>query len=218
MDPLSAVGAAASIAQLASVAKDVVSNMWQFFEAVKNAPKHSKELRQEMAALSDILDNIDEALNSPSCNSMFTNSAPFDEFVGMLHHFKTRVDVSQTRGVARLKWPFNENENKKWLEQIERYKATFSLALNVQSIHENRKLRLDVNIVLDEAQLEKRKKILEWLSPVNFSARHEELRQGRVSGSGKWFLESKEFTSWVDAHQNSSLLLSGIRLALCYKF
>lgn len=218
MDPLSALGAAASIAQLAGVAKDIVSNMWQYFEAIKNAPKHSKEVRQEMAILSDVLYSLDEALNLPSCKSLFTNSAPFDEFLDMLNHLRARVAIPQTQGVGRLRWPFNEYENKKWLDRIERYKATFSLALNVQSVHENRQLRQDVKLVLDDVQLEKRKRILEWLSPISFSTRHHELRKARVPGSGKWLLESKEFTSWVDAHEPSSLLFSGIRLAPVYTF
>src|SRR6266496_6224299 len=152
MDPLSALGAAASIAQLADVAKDIVTNMWQYFEAVKNAPKHSKEVHQEMAALSDILYSLDEALSS-SCKSLFTDSASFDEFLGMLYHLRARVAVPQTQGVGRLRWPFNENENKKWLDRLERYKATFSLALNVQSTHDNRRLRQDVKVVLDDVQM-----------------------------------------------------------------
>ena len=213
MDPLSIVGAVASISQIAALAKDIVGNMWQYFEAVKNAPKHSKELRREMAALSELLDGLEEELNP---KSMFATSAPFEDFCGMLNHFKTRVAVAQTQGIGRLKWPFNDKENKYWLDKIERYKLTFSLALNVQVAYENRRLRQDVKIVVDDVQFEKRKKVLEWISPIDFSSQHEKLRSVRVSDSGRWFLESTEFIDWVDSHDATSLLLSGIRMALYY--
>jgi hypothetical protein len=167
-----------------------------------------------MAALSDILYSLDEALNSPSCKSLFTNSAPFDEFLGMLNDSRARVVALLTQGVNQLSWPFNQNENKKWLHKIE-VESYFSLALNVQCPHENRQLRQDVKVVFDEIQREKRKRILEWLSPISFSTRHHELRKARTPGCGTWFLKTKEFPTWVDTHGPSNLLFSGIVWPSC---
>lgn len=44
MGPVTALEAAASAAQLASQIRDILANMWQYFEAVRDAPKCSHEL------------------------------------------------------------------------------------------------------------------------------------------------------------------------------
>jgi Cdc6-like AAA superfamily ATPase len=52
---------------------------------------------------------------------------------------------------------------------------------------------------------------LDWLSPVDFSDNHNDLiirRQG-LQGTGRWFLESPEFKSWVDG-QEDLLYCTGI--------
>ena len=97
MDPFSAVGAAASVAQLVILTEDIVKGMWNYSMAVKNAPKHSKELRQEMGALSDLLESLDDTLDSPSADRIFTKSTPLDEFLAMLTELKQRVQESETK-------------------------------------------------------------------------------------------------------------------------
>lgn len=54
--------------------------------------------------------------------------------------------------------------------------------------------------LLDNSLSEKKRKILNWLSTGEFNERHEELRKTRAENSGKWFLESNEFISWLDGN------------------
>jgi hypothetical protein len=46
---------------------------------------------------------------------------------------------------------------------------------------------------------QKKKEVMEWLSPGNASARHDEFSLKRVPGSGRWVVESREFKDWVKA-------------------
>ena len=126
MDPVSAVGLAASAAQLAGLAKDIVANMWRYFEAVKDAPKNAEQLRQEVGHLSTLLDRFDDK----SLESLFTDKTPLDEFLEILKEL--RVAPRETKGSRRLKWPFTQDQNKRLLDRIERYKASFNLALNMK--------------------------------------------------------------------------------------
>lgn len=73
--------------------------MWKYFEVVKNAPKHSKELRQEMANISTLLDSLDDLSN----DTVFTKKAPFDEFQALLTEINHRVAKSKTLGIGRWK-------------------------------------------------------------------------------------------------------------------
>jgi hypothetical protein len=73
----------------------------------------------------------------------------------------------------------------------------------------------EVKTVVDNMQLEKHAKILEWLSGDDSNAAiHKGLRKARVQNSGQWLLESEEFTKWVDGTETKCLVCSGIRSTL----
>jgi hypothetical protein len=139
MDPVTAVGLASSVAQLSDMARSVVSNMWQYFQAVQDAPKRSQELRQEMCIICDILESLETTMiNSrfPSTSSISIKNS-IDGFQAVLNKMTARIAESQTRGLSRLKWPFTEGENKRLISAIERYKGSFSLALNIRNVYIN---------------------------------------------------------------------------------
>jgi len=129
MDPLSATGAAASVAQLAALAKTIVIDIWQYCDAIKNAPKRSLELRQEIMNISTLL----ESLENVSMDSLFTNKAPLDEFKKILKDLSVRVTEAKTNGIGRWKWPFSQDENDQLLSRMERYKTTFNVALSIKT-------------------------------------------------------------------------------------
>lgn len=133
MDPFSVIGAAASVAQLVGLAKDVLRNLWDYSVAVKNAPKHSRELRREMGALAELLESLDDTLDSQSAKPLFTESDPMTGFLELLEELNVRLTERKTKGLGRLLWPFSQDENERLLTKIERYKTTFGLALSLKS-------------------------------------------------------------------------------------
>jgi hypothetical protein len=70
----------------------------------------------------------------------------------------------------------------------------------------------DVKVVVDNVQLVKRIKILNWLSGSSYDKRHMELRKSRVANSGTWFLNSEEFKRWAYGTGPGCLLCIGKRL------
>ena len=136
MDPVTVIGLVAGVAQLAGAARVIVSNMYRYFDTVKDAPKHSQELRNELSTISDLLDSLCDALDS-STTSSFTPpdslKSAIPEFQVILEDMKLRVTESQTKGLRRLKWPFTKDENERLLSRLQRYKATFNMALNIKS-------------------------------------------------------------------------------------
>src|SRR5271169_4167749 len=136
MDPVTAVGLAASVVQLSDAARNIVCNMWQYFQAVHDAPNRSRELRQEMCTMCELLESLECTMVNPRFPSVSSVSMKdcIDGFQVLLNKMAARIAESQTRGLSRLKWPFTESENKRLISGIERYKATFSLALNIQNV------------------------------------------------------------------------------------
>jgi|SRR5277367_606984 len=68
--------------------------------------------------------------------------------------------------------------------------------------------------VVEDVELRRRRKILEWLSGDNFTAKHRHLQKMRVENSGKWFLDSENFTNWAYESKPYCLVCAGIRLLL----
>ncbi|KAF7297413.1 ANK-REP-REGION domain-containing protein [Mycena indigotica] len=61
-----------------------------------------------------------------------------------------------------------------------------------------------------EDQRKERKTILEWLSPINFLVRHQELSETRQRGTGEWILLHPVFLEWKST-PGKVLWCSGIR-------
>jgi hypothetical protein len=135
MDLVTAIGLAASSAQLANQAKGILCDLYKYFEAVKDAPKHSKELRQEVGFICELLDSLEDVLIARPVESrtIARLAAAFQDFRTMLDTMKKRASEKRTEGLRRLKWPFTKEENEKWLFKIERYKSVFNMALTLQN-------------------------------------------------------------------------------------
>ena len=64
---------------------------------------------------------------------------------------------------------------------------------------------------LDEKLNERRRKILEWLSPNSFEEIHESNFGKRFQGTGQWLLDDSRFISWRDKAQSALLWCHGAR-------
>ena len=84
--------------------------------------------------IADILDDLHDAI---STKSDFAPSAALREmildFSTMVNQMNEEVQLSRTKGVHRLMWPFSKDENERLLNRISRYKDTFNLTLNLQN-------------------------------------------------------------------------------------
>lgn len=138
MDPFNVIALVASLEQLAAAATNIVSNMYKYYEAVRDAPKCSKELRQEMGAMSDQLNDLVHVVTSTSIKPAFNIPTSFTasvkEFQAMLDEMNNRVQVSKTQGRRRLKWPFTKDQNEQLLQRMERYKRMLNMTLNIQTV------------------------------------------------------------------------------------
>ena len=73
MDPVTIFGLGASVDQLCGAAKSIFYGLLSYYESVKGAPKRSRELRQELGAICELLDDLWEILPSKSQYTPFSN-------------------------------------------------------------------------------------------------------------------------------------------------
>jgi hypothetical protein len=64
---------------------------------------------------------------------------------------------------------------------------------------------------------EENKKIISWLSPLNFYATHQSFVERRQEGTGEWILNHALFDAWVKG-RNKTLWCPGIRKTLIPAF
>ena len=134
MDPLSAFGVAAGVAQFVDLAIRVSQSLSQYYRSVNEAPKLSRKLQQEACVVSVLLKELKstfEATKSPKITMelMTTLIDIVDEFSKTMTDLEGRLTIKDGELTKRLKWPFNEKENENYFKRLERYKTTFILAL-----------------------------------------------------------------------------------------
>src|SRR5436305_12664738 len=115
LETIASLAIAKAIDLAAGTAKVIVSNMFLYFEAVRDAPKRSDELRQELASLCGILDALHTALLqsanlSESCKITLSLRTAMPQFNSLLAELNSRVSRPKPEGFSRLKWPFSKDE------------------------------------------------------------------------------------------------------------
>jgi len=135
MDPVSALSVAAAAAQFAEQVLIISERLYQFFKTVKNAPKLSRELRQEALLLSDTFENLRSVFTAHASKALQKASPSADLLQGFEETIKqiaARVEIKEGEASwKRLVWPFTQKENEDYLAKLERFKSSFQLALQV---------------------------------------------------------------------------------------
>jgi hypothetical protein len=136
MEPVSAFALAAALIQVTEQAATVFTGLYSYFRFVKNAPKLSRELREEARLVSYVLEDLktvfeemdDEQPVSHSKNDNVVNVVK--EFIAIMNEMESRVEVKAGERYKRVKWPFTQKENQEYLTKLERFKNTFELVLH----------------------------------------------------------------------------------------
>lgn len=135
MDPISAIGLAGTIVQLAEIAGQALIKLFQYYVEVKEAGTRAMELREEFGFTLSQLTALSEELKvdgyaHPSIDTSQLQLA-LTRFDQVLQRINKRTQRAVVGPVERLKWPFRKEENASLISEIERCKSTFSLALNL---------------------------------------------------------------------------------------
>ena len=131
MDPITVLHL---ITTVAGVAYSFISKTYKILQdvkAIKNAPKHAKELSKEMGSISQLLQSLEEVVTSPNFTASRSLNDDLLDFQSMLNEMNATLAIVETQKVEQVKWPFTVKETKDKLLKMERYKATFELALTV---------------------------------------------------------------------------------------
>jgi hypothetical protein len=141
MDPFSIVLGGITICQ---VAQKIISLGIAYGQSVTSLPTEVQALVSEIALLSGVFDSlcshlkVEDGAERPISADLL--DGPIEECkqqLEELHEFlvKHQSGGSRIRKLGRaLKWPMKEQETRDWIVRMERYKNTFSLALQQEEL------------------------------------------------------------------------------------
>lgn len=137
-DPLSVV---ASLASIITISIQLTSTIRTYTTGVAGAPATVSQLRKELLNLQNVLKDLASFLTSNSGQEAFDpDSSLFiaaEDCVvklrGLSVKFERFTSGKGLRGVLeRLKWPLDETETRRTLNDLHRYTSLFQFALTVR--------------------------------------------------------------------------------------
>ena len=137
-DPLSAV---ASLASIISIGLQLATTIRAYTSAVAGAPTTVSQLRKELLNLHNVLKDLASFLKSNADGEPFDpDSSLFiaaEDCVTKLRGLSVKVERFMNgkglRGVLELfRWPLDETETRKTLNDLQRYTSLFQFALTVR--------------------------------------------------------------------------------------
>jgi ankyrin repeat domain-containing protein 50 len=134
------LGAAASVIAVIQISGKIFDLCWTYYSEVKDARKDIRRLRDEVKSLQDVLTNVAELADAPGSAKL--SILRLNQPDGSIQQCRTelielarKLETKQGKDKMRaLKWPFRSKDVDKAIADIERSKATFSLALAVDQM------------------------------------------------------------------------------------
>ncbi|KAL5378431.1 hypothetical protein DPSP01_009188 [Paraphaeosphaeria sporulosa] len=216
MDPLSVTASIIAVLQLSA-------KVLGYLNDVKDASKDRAKCEIEASNVHSLLTNLRFRLEVGSADepwytavrALGVENGPLDQFKQALEELQTTMTDRgrlQQAGKA-LVWKFKKEEITSILVRIERLKGLVGIALQMdhfklsQAIKDDTKvLRTHMPVIhsrVDEIQQDqvdaKHSKIVGWISPTNYPAQQSDIIRRRQEGTGQWFLDAPEFTTWLSA-------------------
>ncbi|KAJ5848575.1 hypothetical protein N7455_012532 [Penicillium solitum] len=137
MDPLSGAASVIAVIQLTG---GILQICGKYLNNVKNAKKDIQLFQEKVAALSQVLHSLDELIRGSDSNKLTTTQDLIDNITkcsSVLTNLKEKINPETTQrrmrkwGLRALKWPLARSEVDFAIMELESYKTTFALSLQV---------------------------------------------------------------------------------------
>jgi hypothetical protein len=113
--------------------------------------------------------------------------------------------------VLRRLWKAFDTRFDSFLTDFRRHQDQVAQVAHLIEAKKARELELaNRELQARNAKLDKRRKMLALLSPVDFRAKHEQVRKLRQPGTSSWFIEHDQFRSWLDDPSSGCFCCFGI--------
>ncbi|KAH6714163.1 hypothetical protein BKA61DRAFT_56426 [Leptodontidium sp. MPI-SDFR-AT-0119] len=223
-----ALGVAASISGLITIADIVVRRGYAFIKDVKDAGENVEKLVLEVNLLFGILHSLkivveqleQDASNLDPTMQIHWIEPCYQTLLKIQTHLQKAMAGESMTSTEKMKWPLRKSATKELLGEIERHKLTITVALSMREMSALCQIRdgmYTIKAALDSDQAErkkifiddKRQKMLQVLGSIEARNWQDSNIRLRQLGTGIWFTEGPEFMEWL-SQERSKLWINGI--------
>jgi hypothetical protein len=227
------IGVTASVSAVIQISEQVISACLQYYKTAKHAKKDIVAVITGVKDLKSTLDTIQSLLDADGDADGDAEDSQTPLFKSLGPSFKACEaavqEVAKELGIKfgtdlkpenvkislqnKASWPWKEKGVGKILQNIEKFKTTFILAINGDTVQLLRAVQECVTDVSQSVRTmiisEKHEKILKWLKLLSEpSTNHNAARKKHEPTTGDWLLQSELYTTWTKT-TNASLWLYG---------
>lgn len=230
---MEAVGLTASLAQLINITAKTI----KYLNSVREASKDRANLFQEASSLLPLLVSLQAQVNDAKQSEPWfhevkllgVENGPLDQLREALVQLTAKLKPKHgvDKAARAFIWTFDKAYCESVLHKIERVKSRTALALQRDTFKLAQAIKADtagiepvgrrVEAVAEDLQtirlgedLQKRQKILEWFSPLNFFKTQQDIFARKQEGTGQWLIDSPAFQNWLSG-LDRTLCCPGIR-------
>jgi uncharacterized protein YoxC len=136
------LGVAASVAGLLTITDVIVRKGFKFIVDVKDAEESVKKLVDEVNNLSGVLHSLNNVVQrleedgshfDPSTQIHYIESC-YKTLMKIQGHFDEAMPATPMSRANKMRWPLKKSRTKELLVEIERHKATMSLAMTAKEM------------------------------------------------------------------------------------
>ncbi|CAJ0548883.1 Ff.00g024960.m01.CDS01 [Fusarium sp. VM40] len=211
-DPLSIAASVIALLQLTATAT-------QYLKDVKHGSADRLRLRDELRSTACLLEMLkdrvedaddasetEETLKPGSIRALAEPDGPLSLFGQILQEIITKLEpqASLRRLAKPFTWPFDKKDISEMLNSLERLKSHFSLIMqnDLRELAKLSNLKLnDLNDKADRSEAKSRDeeaiKIISWISPISFHAKHIDILERVEPGTGTWLIEHDTVQGWL---------------------
>jgi hypothetical protein len=191
------------------ISEQIVSACYHYYLSVKDAKRDILAVIDIVGSLKTTLDNLRLLLEHPSnLPNVHCLKGPLKACESTLQKLSTNLDVqfgpdatepdkNKVTLLRKLFWPWKKTEVGKLLDAIEKYKATFILALAADTLRETLEVMESIEAITVIATKQLKSTILAWLKRSDPSTNHSAARDKHEPTTGDWFLDSPTLSSWT---------------------
>ncbi|KAL9032261.1 MAG: hypothetical protein Q9180_006603 [Flavoplaca navasiana] len=210
---MEAVSLSVSIVQLV----DLTAKTIKYLNSVKHASEERTRLLREASSLLPLLLSLQTQVDlasgpeswSQNLRTLNVDKGPLDQLQNALEHLTKNLKPKKgVKDITRaFLWTFEKDVSLEVFTTIERVKSSISLALEeaikadtatIGVLNEQVSgLSQNVDDLSLKQDLQERREILAWLSPLNFFKTQQDIFARRATGTGQWLIESPGFQDWM---------------------
>ncbi|PGH02668.1 hypothetical protein GX51_04551 [Blastomyces parvus] len=219
----------ANIAQLIVLSGELISACYIYGCAVADAPEVLRKLVEETTSLSGVFVAIQGLVNADRfaasqkeslSTSLRECHVTLGELKDILQSIHPGPKGKKMAVVQRLLWPLKQTETTRILDTLSRHKSSLNLLLALEATLESQQTQIvlyelqqalqdDRDARKDRELTQRWRRVNQWLCSVDYEATHDRASAEYSSGTGAWFLNSKQLQCWLSG-ENAFLWVHGI--------